>query len=112
MHTRYYPGLDGLRGVAVGVVLVAHASVPLLKSGVVGVDIFFTLSGFLITSVLLAEQERHGSISIKNCYARRFLRLFPCLWMTVAAFLIYAWFTTSGGDREPFKEAGAALLYV
>lgn len=112
MQNRYYLGLDGLRGVAVAVVLLAHASVPFLESGGVGVDIFFTLSGFLITSILLTEWVRHGSIAIKNFYARRFLRLLPCLWLTVAAYLVCFCAMSGTIPRHALKDAGAALLYV
>ena len=74
---RYYSSLDGVRAIAVGVVLLAHAGVPGVVSGGVGVDAFFALSGFLITSILLAEQDRYGSIILRHFYARRFLRLLP-----------------------------------
>ncbi len=85
---KYYLSLDGLRGVAVGIVLLAHAGVPGIRSGGAGVDIFFTLSGFLISSILLAELDRFRSIRLHHFYIRRFLRLLPCLWLTLAAVLI------------------------
>src|SRR6478736_3136469 len=77
-HT-YYPALDGLRTIAVGIVLCAHGGVTYFRSGGVGVDIFFVLSGFLITTILITEQGRTGSINFRNFYARRFLRLAPAL---------------------------------
>jgi len=80
-HT-YYPALDGLRAIAVGIVLCAHGGVPYFRSGGVGVDIFFVLSGFLITTILTAEQARTGGISFRNFYMRRFLRLAPALVLT------------------------------
>lgn len=82
MKHAYYPSLDGLRTIAVGIVLCAHGGVPYFRSGGVGVDIFFVLSGFLITTVLLAEWERTGGLSFRNFYARRFLRLAPALLLT------------------------------
>jgi len=82
-HT-YYPGLDGLRAVAVGIVLCAHGGVPYFRSGGVGVDMFFVLSGFLITTILSAEWARTGAISFRNFYMRRFLRLAPALLLTCA----------------------------
>lgn len=82
-HT-YYPSLDGLRTVAVGVVLAAHGGIPYFRSGGVGVDIFFVLSGFLITTILVSERARTGTINFRNFYARRFLRLAPALFLTCA----------------------------
>ena len=82
-HT-YYPSLDGLRTVAVGIVLCAHGGVPYFRSGGTGVDIFFVLSGFLITTILSTEWTRTGAISFRNFYARRFLRLAPALLLTCA----------------------------
>lgn len=80
----YYPALDGLRTVAVGIVLAAHGGVPYFRSGGVGVDLFFVLSGFLITTILSGEWARTGGISFRNFYARRFLRLAPALFLTCA----------------------------
>lgn len=77
----YYPALDGLRGVAVWIVLLGHAGA--MRSGGVGVDIFFTLSGFLITGILLNELEATQTLRVRDFYVRRFLRLLPCLWLTV-----------------------------
>lgn len=82
-HT-YYPSLDGLRTVAVGIVLCAHGGVPYFRSGGVGVDMFFVLSGFLITNILSGEWARNGGINFRNFYARRFLRLAPALFLTCA----------------------------
>lgn len=80
--SRYYPALDGLRTIAVGIVLCAHGGVSWFRSGGVGVDIFFVLSGFLITTILSGEHARRGDISFRNFYTRRFLRLAPALVLT------------------------------
>jgi peptidoglycan/LPS O-acetylase OafA/YrhL len=82
MHHRYFPALDGLRTIAVGIVLAAHGGVTWFRSGGVGVDIFFVLSGFLITTILSGEYARTGGINFRNFYARRFLRLVPALVIT------------------------------
>jgi peptidoglycan/LPS O-acetylase OafA/YrhL len=82
-HT-YYPSLDGLRTIAVGIVLCAHGGVPYFRSGGTGVDVFFVLSGFLITTILITEHGRTGAINFRNFYARRFLRLAPALILTCA----------------------------
>jgi peptidoglycan/LPS O-acetylase OafA/YrhL len=84
MKHHYYPSLDGLRTIAVGIVLAAHGGVSYFRSGGVGVDIFFVLSGFLITNILASEWSANGSISFRNFYVRRFLRLAPCLFLTCA----------------------------
>lgn len=80
--SRYYPALDGLRTIAVGIVLCAHGGVTWFRSGGVGVDVFFVLSGFLITTILSNEHARRGDISFRNFYTRRFLRLAPALLLT------------------------------
>ncbi|CCG04996.1 acyltransferase family protein [Blastococcus saxobsidens] len=77
--------LDGLRAVAIGLVLLGHLAVPYLQlGGAVGVTVFFTLSGFLITRLLLVEHERHGVIRLRAFYARRLLRLAPAFVAMVA----------------------------
>jgi peptidoglycan/LPS O-acetylase OafA/YrhL len=73
------PALDGLRGVAILAVVGINAEWPFFKGGFLGVDLFFVLSGFLITTLLLEEGERRGTISLKRFFARRALRLMPAL---------------------------------
>jgi peptidoglycan/LPS O-acetylase OafA/YrhL len=110
MTKPYYPGLDGLRAVAIVIVLLGHAGVPYVAPHV-GVDIFFTLSGFLITSLLVAEHDRHGSIGLRHFYMRRILRLAPALWLTVALVLVIAcWLNVWG--RWTLRDAGLALSYT
>jgi len=84
------PGLDGLRAVAVSGVLLFHANVSWLPGGFLGVDVFFVLSGFLITRLLLDEHRRRGAISVGRFYVRRALRLLPALALMSAAVLVYA----------------------
>lgn len=74
-------GLDGLRGVAVLVVVLFHAQVPGAGGGFLGVSLFFTLSGFLITSLLLAEFEANDTISLRHFYVRRARRLLPAAYL-------------------------------
>src|SRR6201996_9330292 len=71
------PVLDGLRGIAILLVMLTHTNV--LPNGYVGVDLFFALSGFLITTLLYEEWDRHGTISLKRFYERRARRLLPGL---------------------------------
>ena len=87
------PVLDGVRAVAILAVLGVHfgrgPSFDWPRGGFLGVDIFFVLSGFLITTVLLEEHARRGSFSFRAFYARRALRLLPALALVVAVFLVY-----------------------
>ncbi len=80
----YVRALDGLRGCAVLLVMAHHANVPLMQGGFLGVDVFFVLSGFLITALLCQEFDRAGRVSLRRFYARRLLRLTPALLVMVA----------------------------
>src|SRR4051812_31705247 len=72
--------LDGLRGLAVLLVTVSHSSVPIARyGGGTGVTLFFVLSGYLITTLLVRERERRDRVSLRSFYARRGLRLLPAL---------------------------------
>ena len=92
--SRHVPELDGLRGIAIIAVLFHHHLTPLsVKGGFLGVDLFFVLSGYLITSLLLAEFEKTGSISLRNFYIRRVLRLGPALGIYLLACLAVTYHT-------------------
>lgn len=84
----YVPQLDGLRGAAILSVIIFHAGAPFLRGGFVGVDVFFVLSGFLITSLLIKEFDTTKSISLKNFYVRRILRLGPALLLLLTVFCL------------------------
>ena len=71
----YQPALDGLRAVAVALVLFFHGGFSWMTGGYVGVSVFFTLSGFLITRLLLAEQQSSGRVDIRAFWVRRVRRL-------------------------------------
>lgn len=99
----YRPGLDGLRGLAILLVLISHGFPRLGGSyGFVGVQVFFVLSGFLITSLLLEERASTGTIRLRAFYARRALRLLPAVMALLAVFVIYAAFTTDPYYRKSF----------
>jgi len=109
---RHVPELDGLRGVAIVSVLIQHQMTPLTSTGgFLGVDLFFVLSGFLITSLLLAEFGKTGSISWRNFYMRRLLRLGPALAVFLAATLLVAYRTQTIGLIRQLKLIAIALLY-
>jgi peptidoglycan/LPS O-acetylase OafA/YrhL len=73
------PGLDGVRGISIALVLGCHAGIPFMVGGSIGVQIFFVLSGFLISRILISEYRAEGSIDFTNFYWRRFLRIVPPL---------------------------------
>ncbi|GAA3449615.1 acyltransferase family protein [Dactylosporangium matsuzakiense] len=90
-HADFRPDIEGLRAVAVTIVVLFHGGLTVLAGGYIGVDVFFVISGFLITSQLLREITNTGRISIGRFYARRVLRLLPASSFVVAATLAAAW---------------------
>jgi peptidoglycan/LPS O-acetylase OafA/YrhL len=86
----YRPELDGLRGISILLVYLHHFYSPLMPGGFFGVDVFFVLSGFLITSLLVEEWEREGSISLKDFYIRRVLRLMPAVFTLILVLIGFA----------------------
>ncbi|HFI6470251.1 TPA: acyltransferase family protein [Escherichia coli] len=92
MIIKYRPDIDGLRAVAVLLVVVYHAFPSALPGGFIGVDIFFVISGFLITSILKKEMQS-GSYSILEFYRRRIDRIFPALLVVMFAVFAFGWFT-------------------
>jgi peptidoglycan/LPS O-acetylase OafA/YrhL len=84
------PALDGLRGVAVAAVVVNHLRPHALPGGWLGVDIFFVLSGYLITALLLREHERRGRLDLGHFYSRRARRLLPALFLLLATVAVVA----------------------
>ncbi len=89
-HLAYRRDIDGLRAVAVLSVVLFHAFPALLRGGFIGVDVFFVISGFLISSILLRELEQ-GSFSFAGFYARRVRRIFPALVLVLASCLVFGW---------------------
>ena len=85
---RFRPDVQGLRAIAVALVVLFHAHVPGLDGGYVGVDVFFVISGFVITGVLLRERTSAGSTSILNFYARRVRRILPAATLVIIASVI------------------------
>lgn len=84
------PDIQGLRAVAVGLVMVYHAGIP-LPGGFIGVDVFFVVSGFVITALLMREYERAGGISFVRFYTRRVRRLLPALAVMTSVTVVAAW---------------------
>ena len=109
---RHLPALDGLRGLALLGVLFFHAN-GALPGGYLGVDLFFVLSGYLITSLLLAEHRETGRIALSAFWVRRARRLFPALLSLMPAVAIYGrWFARTEELLPLRAQALAALAYV
>jgi peptidoglycan/LPS O-acetylase OafA/YrhL len=99
--SHHIPALDGLRGFAVLAVLFFHSGLPGTRGGFIGVDIFFVLSGFLITSLLIKEYGSNHRISFRNFYIRRALRLLPALFTC----LLFGWLYSTCFESKDEKVA-------
>ncbi len=109
---RYLPGLDGLRGLAVGAVVAFHLDLGWAQGGLLGVGVFFTLSGYLITDLLLGQYERTGRLQLADFWLRRARRLLPALFVMLA--VVVAWVTLLDRSLLPAVRGavGASMLYV
>lgn len=108
----HMPGLDGVRAIAVTAVLLFHANPDWLPGGFLGVDVFFTLSGFLITSLLLAELGESGGIRFGRFYQRRARRLLPALFLVLIATSLLAVTVAQDAAQRVREDATAAFFYV
>lgn len=109
----YVASLDGLRALAALAVVAYHVEAGPLRGGFLGVDVFFVLSGFLITRLLLEERAGHGRVSLRRFWARRARRLLPAIAVVVAAVCTWSWFTQGAvARRQTAGDAVASLLYV
>ncbi|MEN9823115.1 MAG: hypothetical protein RLZ04_1541 [Actinomycetota bacterium] len=108
----YLPGLDGLRALAVIGVILYHADHSWLPGGFLGVEVFFVISGYLITLLLLGEHEREGRVALRAFWMRRARRLLPALFVMFGALAVFMAFF----DRRPMGQTRgdfvAGLLYV
>jgi peptidoglycan/LPS O-acetylase OafA/YrhL len=110
---RHQPALDGLRGLAVIGVVLYHAGVAWLPGGLLGVDAFFVLSGFLITGLLLDERRRSGCVDLKRFWARRARRLLPALGVLLLAVSVMVATIGTATEKATYpKDALSALGYV
>jgi len=112
MRLRYLPGLDGLRALAVIGVLLYHAEVPWAPGGFLGVEMFFAISGYLITALLLGERLGSGTIVLRDFWMRRARRLLPALYLFLAATAVYAVLFLPHDLVQLRGDLVAALLYV
>lgn len=108
----YRPDIDGLRAVAVLAVVAFHAAPDLVPGGFVGVDVFFVISGFLITGFLLADASRH-ELMLRGFFARRIRRIFPALIVVLAATLLLGWYLLLTDEFEQLgRHIAAAAAFV
>ena len=91
-QSRYLPSVDGLRAIAVLAVLAYHLNLPFAQGGLVGVTVFFVISGYLITGILYAELTERHTINLARFWFRRIRRLFPAILLVVTTTAILAWF--------------------
>lgn len=109
----HHPGLDGLRGVAVVMVLLFHSGLGWLTGGFLGVSIFFTLSGYLITSLLLTEVEERGRVDYQAFWGRRLRRLLPASLMAISAVVVLTPLLSTAVEESRIRsDAIAGVLYV
>ncbi len=111
-RTPHLPALDGLRGLALLGVLLFHAN-GALPGGYLGVDLFFVLSGFLITALLLAEERQTGRIALSAFWVRRARRLFPALLSLMPAIALYGRYFARSDELQVLRgQALATLAYI
>ena len=113
MKVVYRPEIDGLRAIAVSAVILYHAQITILgqrpfKGGFIGVDIFFVISGYLITSIILKELITTGSFSFKYFYERRVRRILPALLFVMLLSFPFAWMYLLPNDLIDFSKS---ILY-
>src|SRR5262249_26378215 len=107
----YLPGIDALRALAVLAVFFYHASVGWMPGGFLGVDVFFAISGYLITSLLLSERRRTGKVRLGQFWLRRARRLLPAVGVLIAVTMVVAAIVEPGRLTELRGDAIASLAY-
>jgi peptidoglycan/LPS O-acetylase OafA/YrhL len=108
----YRPDIDGLRAVAILLVIIFHAFPKFLRGGFIGVDIFFVISGYLITSIILKNQSQNN-FSLLDFYSRRIKRIFPALIVVLTFCLVTGWFVLLSNEYELLaKHIAAGSIYI
>lgn len=109
---RYHPGLDGLRAVAVLAVLAYHLGFGWAEGGLLGVEVFFVLSGYLITDLLVNERQRSGRVHLGQFWLRRAKRLLPALFVMLAAVVVWATLVDPARLAAVRSDLPAAVFYA
>lgn len=109
---KYRPEIDGLRAIAILSVFIFHLAFKpsLLQGGFLGVDVFFVISGFLISTILFQQLEKTGTIDFKDFYLRRIKRILPSLLIIIVSSTFLAWFILLPKDFEAFSRSAFATL--
>ena len=108
----YRPDIDGLRAVAILLVIIFHAFPKFLRGGFIGVDIFFVISGYLITSIILKNQSQNN-FSLLDFYSRRIKRIFPALIVVLTFCLVTGWTVLLSNEYELLgKHIAAGSIYI
>ena len=107
----YQPALDGLRALSVIAVMLYHAGIHWIPGGFIGVEVFFVVSGFLITSLMIDEQHVSGKVSLKQFWIRRARRLLPALFAMLIAALVAVTFFAKDSAPDFRRDVGPALSY-
>lgn len=108
----YLSGLDGLRALAVVAVMLYHADHSWLPGGYLGVEVFFVISGYLITLLLIGEHERTGRVDLRGFWTRRLRRLLPALFVMLAAVVVYVTAFYPAARADTRGDVAGGLLYV
>jgi peptidoglycan/LPS O-acetylase OafA/YrhL len=111
-HNHYRPDIDGLRAIAVLSVVIFHAFPEYLGGGFIGVDVFFVISGFLITSLILREQKEQR-FSLRHFYAKRIRRIFPALSLVLGFGLVAGWICLNFMEyKQLTKHTGSSAIFI
>lgn len=105
-HPKYRPDIDGLRALAVLSVVAFHAFPTLMKGGFIGVDVFFVISGYLISTIIFENLDRQ-TFSFSEFYARRIKRIYPALLLVLTASVVFGWFALLADE---YKQLGKHLM--
>lgn len=105
----YRPDIDGMRAISIIIVSIFHLNLNYLPTGRIGVDVFFVISGYLITSILLKEHSK-GTYSLKQFYVRRVKRIFPVLFASLAVFLLVMFLFFKDGLKYMAEHVISSLL--
>src|SRR5690349_13217264 len=108
MSTIYRKEIDGLRAIAVLSVIFFHAGFEVVGGGFLGVDVFFVISGYLITSILVSEMSE-GTFSLVRFYERRARRILPALFVVILFCIVLAWVSFQAQDMKNFSQSLLAV---
>ena len=111
-HPKYRPDIDGLRAVAVLAVVAFHSFPSLVRGGFIGVDIFFVISGYLISTIIFENLDR-GTFSFTEFYARRIKRIFPALLLVLIGCFAFGWFALLADEYKQLgKHIAAGVGFI